>query len=356
MKNYWNRVRITAGAFLLALCCLSCTKEMTQQKASVFITVSLDNAPLSKAAITEAQESKVSSLDLLVFRANDGILDSYARAEAEGDESLSSLSATVTSGISMHWYIVSNVEAGTLNVFDTEERFLNALTHLSDMSAGSMVMHASGVHTFSLNQDRLENVLLIRYACKVTMKNIRVSWLGTFDTAPSCTLDRIVLVNVRGDERFSSMLTASADDLWYNRSCVESHDLFIDSCIAWNGSLEVAGPDSREVNVSLYAMPNPSEGDGIGPVSVDNPWSPRRTRIAIRLTIDGVPQWYPVDLPSMEGKTHYVAEDVVIMGPGTPGPDEGIDRTSIDFTVNVYGWGEENRGTFVFPSVDDETP
>ena len=56
----------------------------------------------------------------------------------------------------------------------------------------------------------------------------------------------------------------------------------------------------------------------------------------------------------MAEKTHYIASDVTIMGPGTSGPDEPIERTSIDFTVNVYAWGEEDGGEVVFPSVEQE--
>ena len=330
----------------------SCTKERYAVKTKVSFTVFPEVR--TKAALSEAGESRVRSLDLLVFRASDGMLDAYVRSVAEGTESLSTLEASVTSGIEMNWYVIANIPAGRLSGFSSESDFLSGVTSLSDMSAGTMVMHANGTDTFNPGVNLIEDVQLIRYACKVSVRNILVSWLGTFDTAPECTLDEIALVNVRGDIDYSATLSAVADDLWYNRSAIDSHSAFIDECLDWKGSTVIAGPESVDIGVSLYAMPNLLETDAYGPVTPVSPWAPRRTRIALRLTIGGVPQWYPIDLPTMVGKTHYVASDVIIMGPGTEGPDEAIERTSIDFTVNVYGWGEEDGGEVVFPSVEGE--
>lgn len=337
-----------AGAFV------SCSKEQVHPVAKVSFIVIPDSQ--TKAALTLEDEVKVSSLDLLVFDSVSGVLDTHVREVADGNESLSGLEASVSSGISMDWYLLANLPAGLLSSVSTKQELLDKSVLLSDMSGKRMAMHAHGTETFSAEGNVIDNISLIRYACKVSVKNIRVSWLGTFAEAPSCTLDQIALVNVRGDEKLSAALTCLESDLWYNKSAVDSHSAFLDECLVWTGSQSIAGPDPHEVNISLYAMPNVSVNDAFGPVAVTGPWSPRRTRIAIRLTIDGTPQWYPVDLPAMVGKTHYIAEDVVIMGPGSVGPDEPIDRTSIDFTVNVYAWGEENQGTVVFPSVDTVTP
>ena len=352
LKRLFHIMLLVFAAFFCAGGLLSCTKEQPVIKTKVSFTVYPETA--TKAALTEAGESRIASLDLLVFRASDGMLDAYVRSVAEGSESLTQLEASVTSGVEMHWYVIANIPAGRLSSFSSESDFLSASTSLTDMSGGTMVMHASGIYTFNPGTNLIENVSLIRYACKVSVKNILVSWLGTFDTAPSCTLDEIVLVNVRGDVDYSTQLSASASDLWYNKSSVETHTAFIDACLDWKGSTVVTGPESVNVGVSLYAMPNALETDAYGPVSVTSPWTPRRTRIALKLTIGGQPQWYPIDLPSMAEKTHYIASDVTIMGPGTSGPDEPIERTSIDFTVNVYAWGEEDGGEVVFPSVEQE--
>lgn len=350
--SYWLIILLVAVPCAGAL--VSCSKEWLHPHAKVSFVVLPESS--TKAAFSAADEMRVASLDLLVFDSSNGVLDTYVRAEAGGTESLSSLEASITSGVSMDWFLVANIPSGRLSSVSTKEELLEKSTSMSDMSGRLMVMHAEGTRTFSASGDVVDGVSLIRYACKVSVKNIRVSWLGTFAESPSCVLDRIALVNVRGDEKLSGELTFASSDLWYNKGVIDSHASFLDACLLWSGNQAIDGPESQEVNVSLYAMPNSSEGDVVGPISVTNPWSPRRTRIALRLTIDGTPQWYPVDLPAMVGKTHYVAEDVVIMGPGTPGPDEGMDRTTIDFTVNVYGWGEENQGTFVFPSVDEVSP
>ena len=348
------------ASILAALCVLAvlagCRKEAVVTRASVSFSVVPDVSGETKAALSADGESRIGSLDLLMFSSGVGILDTHVRVDASGTESLTSLEASVTRGVELRWYIVANAPAGLLSACELEEQFLGAVTTLEDMSGDVMVMHAGGVNVFGDEVNRIDGVLLVRYACKVTLQSLRVSWLGTFDVPPSCTLDKVALVNVRGDGRYSGVLSAAEDDLWYNRSSIDAHSPFIDRCILWEGSLPISGPESVDVGISLYAMPNPSEGDGVGPVISSNPWTPRRTRLVLGLTIEDIFQWYPVDLPAMVEKTHYVAENVIIMGPGTPGPDEGIDRTSIDFTVNVYGWGEYDHGEYVFPTVESMEP
>lgn len=343
---------LLSGLFLCVVTCVSCTKEQVGPKTRVSFIVKTES-DMTKAALTIAQESRVASLDLLVFKADDGMLDCHARTVAQGEGSVSTLDASVTSGIPVDWFIIANLPEERFVSIGSKDSFLTELTSIMDMSSGVMVMHASGSQVFDPGTNLIQNVGLVRYACKVTVENILVSWLGTFAEAPACTLDEIALVNVRGTCPLSGTPTADASALWYNKSSVGSHSGFLGECLDWKGSMEISGPQSYDVGVSLFAMPNASDGEGVGPVTVSNPWTPRRTRIALKLTIDGVPQWYPVDLPAMAGKTHYVVSNVVIMGPGTEGPDEGIDRTAVSFTVNVYQWGEENHGEQHFPLGDD---
>ena len=354
-EGIMNRVVIhivLAGLVLCTGAFVSCSKERSVQKTRVSFIVKTES-DMTKAALTETQESRVASLDLLVFRSADGMLDCHVRTEASGSGSVSMLDASVTSGIEVDWFIVANIPADRIASVDNKGSFLSKLTSISDMSAGTMVMYAFGSQVFDPGTNLIENVGLIRYACKVTVDNILVSWLGTFEHTPTCTLDEIALVNVRGTCPLSGVPTADAADLWYNKSSVGNYGGFLQACLDWTGSMAIAGPQSYDVGVSLFAMPNASEGEGMGPVTLVNPWTPRRTRIALKLTIDGASQWYPVDLPAMSGKTHYVVSNVTIMGPGTEGPDEGIDRTSVSFTVNVYQWGEENHGEQHFPLEDD---
>lgn len=336
----------------------SCRRQEAERpKATVSFVVVPSGAQTTKAAVSEAGETAVRALDLLVFRTGDGVLDTYAHASlGSGEETLTSVRASVTTGVPMTWWIVANApeglgmgSVGTLSALEAK------LTSLTDNTASSMTMHACGEATFEAGHTNvIEDVGLIRYACKVTVENILVPWLGEFTTPLPCVLDEIALVNVRGTCPMTGVPTAAASDLWYNRSEVESLTGFLGSCLHWTGSIAIADTQSHEVNKSFYAMPNASAGDGFGPVSSTNPWSPRRTRIAIRLTIDGVPQWYPVELPAMEGKTHYVVSNFVVMGPGAPGPDEPIDRELVSFDVRVTGWSESDHGTLPFTPFDQD--
>jgi len=342
-------------AAVLPVAVLSCGKQDVERPKAMVSFVVVPGAVETKGAVSEAGEWAVHTLDLLIFRSGDGVLDTYVHAAvSSGEESLTSVRASVTTGIPMTWWIVANAPEGlAMGSVGTLSSLEEKLTYLTDNSSSTMTMHASGEETFDAGTNLIEDVGLIRYACKVTVENILVPYLGEFTTAPTCVLDEIALVNVRGTCPMSGTPTAALSDLWYNRSTVDNLTGFLGNCLHWSGTVSIPDTQSHVVNRSFYAMPNASEGDAFGPVTAENPWTPRRTRIAVRLTIDGVPQWYPVDLPAMVGKTHYVVSNIVVMGPGAPGPDEPIDRELVSFDVKVTGWSESDRGTLPFSPFEE---
>ena len=112
--------------------------------------------------------------------------------------------------------------------------------------------------------------------------------------------------------------------------------------VAEYGSLGI--PDSRPMTLdcALYCMPNPTDN---GLNSSNSPsWSPRNTRVAVELKVDGQSNWYPVDLPAMECNRHYVIDGMTINGPGSQGPDYPVTRSGLSFSVSVSPWGEESVG------------
>ncbi len=327
--------------FVAALC--GCNKEAVQPsttKVSFIVDVMG-----TKGAVSAAGETNVLSLDLLAFRVADGQLDAYARNTASDR-----IEVSLSVGEPLHWYVVANVPEGTLSGFSSEAAFLAARTRLDATTAASMVMHADGENTFSATGGtpvEVDGVVMDRYACKVSVTDATVEWVESFDPKPSCVIDRVVLVNVRGDVPYSGTPTAAAGDLWYNKSSDDSHTGILSGMLAWTGSVSVtSGLRSFDVDAELYAMPNASAGTQ---TAIDTPWAPRRTRIAVRATIGGVSQWYPVDLPAMAGNCHYVVSNLVIRGPGTLTPDAAISRTNVSFTVSVAEWGSESKEV-VFPT------
>ena len=138
--------------------------------------------------------------------------------------------------------------------------------------------------------------------------------------------------------------TPTAGPLWYNRGEVDPAlgPPERDMLVCGFGSRGI--PDSRPTTLdcALYCMPNPTDN---GLNSLNSPsWSPRNTRVAIELTVDGESNWYPVDLPAMECNRHYRIDDVTILGPGSQGPDYPVTRSEVTFTVSVAPWGEEHVG------------
>lgn len=347
-RPYISLLSRLAGLVLVSLLCVCCSERgLSRQDVSRRGSVSFSVLPPSaqtKGAVTAAGESAVTTLDLLAFRADDGALDCHIRAESS-----SVVQGTVTLGVALDWYIVANapLSAGLAGL-STEAQFLSAQTLLSDTRAGSMVMSASGTSTFGSGVNEVNDVALDRYACKVSVGEIAVEWLDGFATPPTCTVDRIVLMNVRGGEPYSGVPSALAGDLWYN--CSEDDDSLpssVSGLLGWDGAVVVPdGSTAVPLGVSLYAMPNPCTVDGYAGSS---PWVPRRSRIALQLTIGGVPQWYSVDLPAMVRNTHYFVNRLVVLGPGMPAPDMELSRTGVSFSVVVTPWDSNDVSIGVFP-------
>jgi len=318
---------ITLPAVVLCLAA-ACGKGPDQAPDRVSVSFEALPPAITKSLSSEA-EDRVETLDLLVFRARDGMLDAHARTSA----SLRVASA-VTAGIPLRWYVIANAPAAALDGYASEAEFLAGETFLGE--SASLTMHASGAGIFSPGENRsIQGILLHRYACKVSLAELSVRWLGAFAQSPPCTLDRVALVNVRGSCPWSGTPTAAAEDLWYNPSRIDPQDAAVQELLAWEGPVTIPGPDPFPLDIPLFALPNPSSGDGRGGSGA---WSPRRTRLCLQLTIDGIPNWYSADLPPMDGNRHYRVTHLVIDGPGSEHPDDELVRTQISFRLQVQDW------------------
>ena len=302
----------------------------------------------TKAALASGAETRLETLDLLVFRTGTGLLDCHSRVLGTDR-----VQADVPAGESLDWYLVANLPSGRLDGIGTEEAFLAAQTYLSD-TGSSMVMSASGMVTIPYSSRgeyvELGPFGLDRYACKISVTDITVEWLGDFASAPSCTVDRLIVMNGRTAGTLSGEATSDADAWWVNKLTDEALDSDPSSAVgklAYDSpALAVTSAAKTALGSVVYAMPNASTSDEN---ALDTPWAPRRTRLCVRLTIGGVQQWYPIDLPAMERNHHYVVSDLVIRGPGTAGPDQGVDRTDLSFNISVTPWGTDSQNILVEP-------
>lgn len=324
-------------AFLLSAALPSCNRVELPAEPEVMRTVSfVVGVPSTRASVTP-YEGDVASLDVLVFRTEDGRIENANRAEAApGEGSLTGVTCSVREGGSYRWYVVANAPQGTL-YYGTEEAFLSGVTLLTHGTATSLVMMDSGTLD-NAPSDMAVPVALDRYACKVTVESVTMDWPDAFTLYSSVTLGRVVLVNVVGSTPWSGV--PAAGDLWYNRMGVDSGlpEYVADMTVKdWGGMALVEGV-AASVASPLYAMPNPTVND-VNSLNAPE-WSPRCTRVAVEVLLDGTANWYPVDLPAMRCNTHYVIRSLILKGPGSAGPDRPVERDDVRFTVTVEPWGE----------------
>lgn len=306
-------------ALLLAVACSQKTEPVSPTKVNVFV-----DTYCSTKAGTAAQE--INTLDVLVFRHDGGMLDGHKRAEGRA------LSLSVTSDVEMDYYVIANAPANVLDVYRNQAEFLAGLSQFDGL-AGGFLFEGHGSTVF--HENATVEVQLSRYACKVQLDNIRCSFLSTGMTVSEVLLTGVYLINVNGTEPWSR--TATAGDLWYNKLGRDtSLPSSLQECLYVKHNTAITDADAVEVTDVLYCYPNPTDNDV---TSKDTPqWSVRDTRLVIELSIDGVANYYPIEIPGMLSNRYYHIKDVDLIGQGSSSPDIDVERTGIRFAVTVNEW------------------
>ena len=327
-------VAVRAGLAVLVLVAASCARESVPgtEEARSTVSFTIGEAAGTRASVTP-YENVVSSLDVLCFRSGDGLYGNSNRVVASGGETLSGISTELMDGVSYDWYVIANAPAGSLG-YTSKAAFLAGLTDLMDGTARSLVMMGSGTVLASEGGAPVP-VALDRYACKVTVREVCVEWPDAFASYASVSLGRIALVNVVGTTPWSGV--AEAGELWYNRMGIDysAPEYVRDLTVRQYGTALAEGVPA-DVESPLYCMPNPVVSNKNSKNAPE--WSPRSTRVAVEILLDGFPNWYPVDLPAMACNTHYVINRLTVKGPGSQGPDWPVERDDIQFTVSVEPW------------------
>lgn len=284
-----------------------------------------------------AYEENIVSLDLLVFRADNGAIDTYKRFTGS---SLSSVSIDLLSGVSFKWYMFANLPAGKFDGIVSENSLASLVTSLDESTAISLAMFDSGSVMVYPSSNPPVQVGLDRYGCKITLKNFKVSWLDSFADVPSVSLEKIAVINTVGTCPLSGI--PAVGSLWYNKMNVDSSlsGIVADMLVKDYGSSIVSDSGILALDDSLYCLPNPTNNSVN---SVTNPqWSPRNTRFALLLLVDGNPNWYAFDIPSMLCNKHYVINSFDITGPGMSSPDEPLSRTGIELSLSLVEWTDND--------------
>lgn len=310
-------MRLSIIVWGLAFLAISCNGLEPQTVHARFI----GTCPQTAVKGVLDDDSKVERLDLLVFRASDGKLETVASGDGSAP-----LEVTVTRSREMRWYMIANSPEGRLDHSLNESDFLSNTILLED----AFVMHAHGKTTFSENGS-IVTAPLTRYICKVGIGSITINWA---DALPA-RIEAICLMNVQGSAPVSGVASDLA--LRYNCGII---DIDLGACLTNMLSerpeimIETSSP--VQLGTTLWCMPNPSEGNSFG-----LPWQSRRTRVAICVNAQGQDNWYPIDLPAMEGNRYYLVDDIVIKGPGAGAPDVKPERVNTTFSIRILDWEEE---------------
>jgi hypothetical protein len=288
----------TLTAFCAAFMAISCTIMPEPVPVNVIF---MGKAPAQVKSGAWDDDQTIGKLDLLVYRNRDGML--LYSCSRRGNLPLE---VCVPAGEECRWYLIANA-AEPFGGCTTLEEFLLKEIHLQD----GPVMHSEGVSTFTQSGTTVQ-AQLSRYACKVGLGSICMNW----DDAFPCTLDLVALTNVLETTSPGQSLT----NTYYNCGVV-SEDF--GGLVAQYPGLEINSREPFDVGTTLFCIPSD------------------RTRLALCITARDGPNWYPIDLPHMEGNRYYLVDKVVINGPGAPGADVEIERVPMSFTLGIKPW-EEN--------------
>lgn len=324
-----------AAAILLAGLSASCdTSSRPDGAVKERVSFVIDASSSTRAAVT-SEEGKVVSLDVIVFRQDNGVLDGYARVESASGGVVGAISADITPGIALDWFVIANAPQGAVGQYTTKTAFQSGLASLTQGIRTTFVMMGSG--SLSSPSSSAIPVALDRYACKVSVKNLTVDWSDAFGMG-TVSVGRIALVNAVGTTPFSAVPTAGS--VWYNKAGLNA-DLpaaVLDMVVKDYGGLAVTSSEPVNVESPLYCMPNPVVNNDNA--SNTEGWTPRTTRVSVELLIGGVSNWYPIDIKSMQCNKHYVINNLTVTGPGSAGPDIPVERSDVRFSILVTEWDD----------------
>lgn len=321
---------------LAVICCVSvsCMKmgEPDVSESRQIVTFVL-NESQTRASVTPF-EGNVTSLDVLVFRSLDGLLEGSAHSYNGGAAVSSVIVELGKESQPLEWYVLANVPEGKLSSFVRKADFLKAVTEITDGTERSLIMVGSGVFPEGAVYGTVP-VSLKRYACKVTVESLTVKWPDAFRMATEVRLGRIALVNVVGSTPYSGIPTVG--EIWYNKMGIDSglSPLIADLTVKDYGIL-LSDEVPFRTESPLYCMPNPTANDVTS--SNTTGWSARNTRIAVEILLDGSSNWYPIDLPAMACNRHYIIRSLTLTGPGSSGPDKPVERDDVRYSVAVESW------------------
>jgi len=294
------------------------------------VSFSLSGNGLATRSTSQAAETAVNSLQVLVYNAS-GNLVAYASANS------GTVSATVPLGIAGHTvYAVTNV-SDDLSGCSTPSVLTSKMSFLKDNSSAGLQMIGS-VDNQTFTSASTVNVEVRRFAAKVEIDEITSAFTAAAFRAQEFVVTGIYLINVNGSCPYSQV---PAPGTWYNKMQYESGecnaliaDKFSSPARIQSTTGQVTPYRSKHY---FYCYANPTTTD-----AHRGTWSPRRTRLVVETRLGTQVYYYPIDIVGagnvLNLNTSYTVTKLTITGPGVDHPDDLLDNGTVNFTVTVKDW------------------
>ena len=316
---------------IIALAASSCSLQppcevaepVRDEKTRVTVTVS--RGATRATGVKEDEEAAVNSLQVLVFH-SDGSIDAVGKASGD------SLTVNVTAGKDKRLWAVAN--APDLSGVSREEELCGSISRLTDNSIGSFVM--CGKTVSDIIGDTGVSIELVRMVAKVSLKGVTRQFDAPGLAARPLTVKGIYLINVSSALRLDG--GGEVTD-WLNRGKFESSGadgLLSDK----NLSIQLSNGVTYSCLHSFYCYPNPTSED-----SVEQSWSPRKTRLVLEAELDGGTCWYSLTFPQILRNCSYTIENLTLSGKGSPTPDTPYGRDPVSASVTVLDWASGSEYT-----------
>ncbi|MBQ7622949.1 MAG: hypothetical protein IJS66_04350 [Bacteroidales bacterium] len=333
--------RLPHIVFLLLAGCLllSCNKESSGGPSGRRISLSFEISLDTRAgAASDETDSKVKSLDILIFSYSDGSLQLHERREADG------VTVSLVPDERIIYYVVANAPEDLFTTVTNVSGLKTLLSTLGDNPTDALMMVGHGEEAFS--EPGTVTTEVMRLASKVEIQGITPVFKDLSYISPlSVSLDAVYLINVCGGCDFSFEPAAGADDLWYNKLLADSESL--PGTVKDHIYKVVGKPVENSSEISdrfvFYTYPNPTDNDVNS--SVEPLWSVRNTRLVLEFTIGEKKNYYPIDIPAMKSNTVYRITAIKLLAEGSSAPDIPVVRYPLYFKLSVAPWGEEDYST-----------
>lgn len=316
--------KILLAAFA-AVACIACEKKDFVGQCSEGEPVTLEVVvPSIATKITGAvNEDNVSSYQVLVYSADDNMLEAYTKTDGVS----SSILLKCTAG---QKEIVVFANAPDMQSYTSLSSLKAARSKLEHNSSGALVMEGRSVVT--LTSSSSVTVELKRLVAKVRLKKITLNFESEVYAGKEFKLVSAYLINVPADKKYLGEVTSaqgSAPTEWYNKLGYLSNSIY-NPILRDDINQTISGEYVKEH--VFYAYPNPYVTD-----DYSSTWSERPTRLIVEAKLDGVQYYYPISLRELKQNTVYDVS-LIITRPGKTDINAEVKKYDETFNIEILDW------------------